>query len=178
MRKLFVVLAILALGLAVIGCQQKPPATAPAAAVPGAPAVPGTPAVPGAAGQGGTINTPNGTVNVSAGVTEAQIGVPFYPGAIMENDGGGTITSNSTKPGEGGSITAISMTTKDPIQNVVAFYTGKIGKPTMDMDTSDGHTAMWTVETGDKKGGTIVTISSEKSKPGIVTIAILKTSSN
>lgn len=184
MKKLFVIMAVVAMGLAVIGCQQQPPAQAPGTATPGVPGVPAVPAVPGVPGvagvpgQGGTITTPEGTINATTGVTEAQVGVPFYPGAVMENDGGGTITSNSNQPGKGGSLTAVSMVTRDPVQNVIAFYTSKIGKPTMDMDTGDGHTAMWTIETADKKGGTIVTIASEKSKPGQVTISILKTSTN
>jgi hypothetical protein len=171
MKKLFIILAIFSATILFIGCAQKPPAP------PAAPA--GTAAAPAAPGQTGTVNvaTPEGNVAVSgqAGVTEAEIGVPFYPGATVGEGGGGTITSRSAKPGEGGTISAVSLTTKDPIANVISFYTGKLGAPTFDMNTAEGRSAMWTVESADKKGGIIVTVATEKDQPGTVTIAILKT---
>ncbi len=172
MKKLFIVLAIFSISMLLIGCAPKPPVPPPGtAAVPGAPGAPGVP--------GGTVNvaTPEGNVAVTgqAGITEAQIGVPFYPNAIVGEGGGGTVTSRSTKPGEGGSISAVSLTTKDPIDNVISFYTGKLGAPSFDMNTAEGRSAMWTVESADKKGGVIVTVATEKDKPGTVTIAILKT---
>lgn len=174
MKKLFIVLAIVSVSLMWIGCAQQPPVPPPGA--PGTAAVTGT---PGAPGQTGTVNvaTPEGNVAVTgqAGITEAQIGVPFYPNAIVGEGGGGTVTSRSTKPGEGGSISAVSLTTTDPIDSVISFYTGKLGAPSFDMNTAEGRSAMWTVESADKKGGVIVTVATEKDKPGTVTIAILKT---
>jgi hypothetical protein len=171
MKKYFVILAILGISMMLIGCAPKPPVPPPGTA-----AAPGT---PGAPVPGGTVNvaTPEGNVAVSgqAGITEAQIGVPFYPNAIVGEGGGGTVTSRSTKPGEGGSISAVSLTTKDPIDSVINFYTGKLGAPSFDMNTADGRSAMWTVESADKKGGVIVTVATEKDKPGTVTIAILRT---
>lgn len=171
MKKLFIVLAIFSISMMLIGCAPKPPVPPPGTAA--------APGMPGAPGQTGTVNvaTPEGNVAVSgsAGITEAQIGVPFYPNAIVGEGGGGTVTSRSTKPGEGGSISAVSLVTKDPIDNVISFYTGKLGAPSFDMNTADGRSAMWTVESADKKGGVIVTVATEKDKPGTVTIAILRT---
>jgi hypothetical protein len=174
MKKLFIILAIFSISVVIMGCAQKPPVPPPGTA-----AAPGAPAAPAAPGQTGTVNvaTPQGNVAISgqAGVTEAQMGVPFYPNAVVGEGGGGTVTSRSAKPGEGGTISAVSLTTKDPIANVISFYTGKLGAPSFDMNTADGRSAMWTVESADKKGGIIVTVATEKDKPGIVTIAILRT---
>jgi hypothetical protein len=172
MKKLFIVLAIFSISMMLIGCAPKPPVPPPGTAA--APGMPGAAGVPG-----GTVNvaTPQGNVTVSGqpGISEAQIGVPFYPNAIAGEGGGGTITSHSTKPGEAGSISAVSLTTKDPIDSVINFYKGKLGAPSFDMNTADGRSAMWTVESADKKGGVIVTVATEKDKPGTVTIAILRT---
>ena len=175
MKKLFIVLAIFSISLMWMGCAQQPPVPPPGA--PGTAAAPGTPGAPGV--PGGTVNvaTPEGNIAItgSAGITEAQIGVPFYPNAIVGEGGGGTVTSRSNKPGEAGSISAVSLMTKDPIDSVINFYTGKLGAPSFDMNTAEGRSAMWTVESADKKGGVIVTVATEKDKPGMVVIAILKT---
>jgi hypothetical protein len=143
------------------GCSQKPPA----------------PAAESGKSASIAVNTPTGNVQVSvhAGVTEAEAGVPFYPNAKPAEGGGGAFSAKSTQPGQGGNVVAVDLTTTDPIESVIQFYTRELGKPSFDMATSDGHSATWNIESMDKKSGTYISVVSEKNKPGIVTISILKT---
>jgi hypothetical protein len=161
MKRPYILMIFLAAMIILCGCSQKPPA--PAAD----------------SGKSATIavNTPTGSVEVSAhaGVTEAEAGVPFYPNAKPAEGGGGSFSAKSTQPGQSGSVVAVDLTTTDPVESVIQFYTKELGKPNFDMATSDGHSATWNTESMDKKSTTYVTVVYENKKPGIVTIAILKT---
>lgn len=54
---------------------------------------------------------------VTKDVTEADVGLKFYPGAEVEQGSKG-----STAAGEGASWTMVSLTTKDPVGKVADFY--------------------------------------------------------
>lgn len=78
----------------------------------------------GKATKNGTVfSTPNGTITTTT-PTEAQVGVPVYPGAKSE----GGISLNSPDQTQG--IAAVTLYSNDPPEKVVAWYRQQLsGKP-------------------------------------------------
>lgn len=76
------------------------------------------------------------SVEIGTGVSEADLGLPFYPGSTETKD---SLKSNTDK---GTTVQSVRLTADDPAK-VVAFYTDKLGKPASSM-TSDSMTmATW-----------------------------------
>lgn len=82
-------------------------------------------------------NSKGETVNVGGGVTEQDLGVPFYPGSTEVPNGGMKATTSQ------GNEALSSRTTTDDPSKVVAFYTEKLGKPESNFSSSDVTMATW-----------------------------------
>jgi hypothetical protein len=112
-------LIIAVLALAISGCGKSPESAKPAAAAPAAQQAPSTlPAQAGGIALAGSQCKTSPTPVISATVTEAEVGVPFYPGAKLGN------TTNSTGPD--GTIVAVQQETTDPPEKVLAFYRARL----------------------------------------------------
>jgi hypothetical protein len=103
-----------------------------------------------------------------AQVTEADLGVPFYPGATVLRQG-------ATKMAAGEDSTVmVPMETRDAPDKVVAFYRDKLkamstGKQFVDMAQGDGNHMLMV---GDDAGGIQVSIAAGKDgAPSTVTVA-------
>jgi hypothetical protein len=74
----------------------------------------------------------------TAKITETEAGVPFYPGAALDGNGGTRMTSPE------GTNLMVALTSTDPADKVSAFYRDKLkpmaeGRQFIDMDSSDGN---------------------------------------
>ena len=96
----------------------------------------------------------------STTITEADLGVPFYPGSKE-------VPGTGMKSKQGAATTLVSVrSTTDPASKVIAFYTGKLGKPDQPT-TATSVSARWTAA---KK---VVTVATSKgSKPGETNISL------
>lgn len=115
-------------------------------------------------GDGVTLSTKDGTITTgsAAAVSEADLGVPIYPGATRR-EGGVQINS-----GNGSMVTAVFSTT-DPIDKVVDFYKDKVGENASVMQSSTGAV----ISSGDNnKQGVMITIGKDGSN-GATSITIL-----
>jgi hypothetical protein len=79
------------------------------------------------------------TVQSGAQVSEADLGIPIYPGAKAEQ----AITSSSTGEGEAKSITQVHLTTPDSFDKVKAFYQAKLPKVKATTDVSTPEISMF-----------------------------------
>lgn len=106
--------------------------------------------------------TKNGeTVEGGTSISEADLGVPFYPGSTeIPNTG----FKADTQKGK----TAMSTrTTSDDGEKIIAFYTGKLGKPQTNMNTADLSMGVW------KKDKTVTTVSVGKGDtPGTFKVTV------
>jgi len=85
------------------------------------PSAPSAPARPQ-----GAITSPEGAkLELAQGLTEADLGVPFYPGSVPQEEEGLRLES------EGESIVAVSRYTPDLPERVVEFYRGVLGEPSL-----------------------------------------------
>jgi hypothetical protein len=129
-----------------------------------------------ASGNGGTVSLP-GLGAISAGnaaVSEADLGVPLYPGATTGEGG-----MHMTLP-TGSMVTAVYLTS-DPVASVVAFYKGKLGANESDIDTANGSVISSGSQGANGKSGTEITIApgtgSSSDKTQIVIVHTTSTSS-
>lgn len=76
------------------------------------------------------------SVAIGTGVTEAQLGVPFYPGSTDTKD---SVVATSDK---GGTVLSVRETSDDAAK-VLAFYTAKLGKPTSSLNSDAMTMATW-----------------------------------
>ncbi len=108
-----------------------------------------------------TVSTPEGNFNVQTGdqaPTEAQLGVPIYPGAQYVAGSGGSYTLND---GSGTAGASGSWITSDSFANVVSFYTSRLGAPITSSD-EQGQVAVW-LQSSDS---TISTVTAKENSPG------------
>jgi hypothetical protein len=86
-----------------------------------------------------TIDTPNGPITTSTNgtVTEADLGVPIYPGATQTR---GTIRVNAPT----GPMVQANYLTTDSKDQVAAFYTDKMGPAAMTTTTGQSVLITWT----------------------------------
>ncbi len=121
------------------------------------------------AGDSVTLSTPTGTITAgnTAVVSEADLGVPVYPGAVRR-EGGMQVNS-----GTGSMITAV-FSTSDPVGKVVDFYKGKLGDNTSVIQAGRG--AVISSGTQNNKEGLVITVSSDpSSNDGQTKIGIMRT---
>jgi len=120
-------------------------------------------------GDGVTISTPAGeiTAGKDTSVSEADLGVPMYPGAVKA-EGGMRIKSTN-----GSMITAV-FSTNDSQAQVVEFYKGKLGDNTAVVETGNG--TVLTMGKQDKES-VMITIGTDtnSSDGGRTKIAIMHT---
>jgi len=84
-------------------------------------------------------------------VSEADLGVPLYPGA-SRGEGGMHMTLPT------GSMVSAIYVTSDPPSAVVAFYKGKLGENESDIDTDTGSIMSASKDGPTGKDGTVITI--------------------
>jgi hypothetical protein len=114
-----------------------------------------------------TVTGPNGETTKSEygkdTVSEKDVGIAFYPGAIVE------MGSKATASGEsGGSFTQVTLTTKDPLDKVASWYKGKYAEGNTVMDNPGN--CMIIFGEGEHKGK-IITMTEDK-EAGLTRIAI------
>jgi len=120
------------------------------------------------AGSGGTVTTTDASGKTSklewgsAQLTEAELGVPFYPGTQPRQ---GAATRIDTPQGQ---AMTVSLQSGDAADKVAAFYRDKLkamaeGKQLMDMNMGDGQT---TLMLADKMGGNSTQIHIAKAGAG------------
>ena len=103
-----------------------------------------------------TINTPTGTISAgkNTNISESELGVALYPGAVQAQDGGINIHSGDT------SIVTGLFTTSDSPAQVASFYTSRLG-PNASTITS-GNTIMLTSGHNDSdKEALMITITAD-----------------
>jgi hypothetical protein len=84
-------------------------------------------------------------------LTEADLGVPLYPGA-SEGEGGMHMSLPT------GSIVTAVYVTSDPVTSVVGFYKGKLGANESDVDTANGSVLTAGTQDGSGKNGIQITV--------------------
>ena len=115
------------------------------------------------------VSTPNGTVSTgnASTVSEADLGVPIYPGA-SRREGGMQITSMT------GSMVTVVFSTPDPVSKVVDFYRTKLGDNTSVIQSGTGAV----ITAGEQnKQGVVITIGTDSGIDGGTKIAIMRTKS-
>lgn len=113
-----------------------------------------------------SIKTKEGEVKFESSktVTEADLGVPIYPGAKSQ-EGGSLMIAGGGKE-KTGSWTAANFTTSDPYESVRDFYKGKAGADAQVMETSaeGAKTSMFHLKGKDEKDKTAATVIVSRSK--------------
>lgn len=99
--------------------------------------------------------------------TEKDLGVPIYPDADYVPGSGGTVTA--TSEGETTVYAGGEWTTDDDFDEVVDWYSKKMGDPTYTVSEGGTKSAVWMVGDGMEENVTTVTVSEEG---GEVTITI------
>jgi len=115
------------------------------------------------------VSTPNGTVSTggASAVTEADLGVPIYPGA-KRGEGGMQISAAT------GSMMTVVFSTPDPVSKVVDFYREKLGNNTSVIQGATGAV----ISSGDQnKQGVVITVGTDNGSDGGTKIAIMRTKS-
>lgn len=117
---------------------------------------------------GGTVTVP-GVGSISAGNTTASpsdLGVPYYPGAVMEKGG---IQMNTAE----GSMVMAHFSTKDSMDQVVSFYKDKMGDG---ITAVSGGTGTVLNSGNDDTGRTMITVGpGNGDDAGKTTIVIMHT---
>lgn len=114
---------------------------------------------------GVSISTPNGTVTMggNSSISEADLGVPVYPGATRAAGG------MQIRSGKNQVVTAIYSTT-DPSEKVVDFYKNKL--PADSSVTVNGNRAVITAGDKDKESW-LITANPDSSDSGKTQITIM-----
>ena len=122
------------------------------------------------AGDSVTLSTPSGTITAgnTAAVSEADLGVPIYPGAARR-EGGMQVNSAN-----GSMVTAV-YSTSDPVSKVVDFYKGKLGENTSVIESGTG--AVISSGTQNKEGLVITVTPDPSASDGQTKITIMRTQS-
>jgi hypothetical protein len=109
-------------------------------------------------GKSTTVTDDKGNTSTMAlGVTEAQLGLPFYPGSVEAANGGMTTETGGVK-------SVVSMrTTKDDPEKAIAFYKDKVEGGTAS-NTNAGDMKMAALAGGKLKDGAEANITAMKQK--------------
>jgi hypothetical protein len=117
------------------------------------------------------VSSKEGTAIIGKGaVDEAALGLPMYPGAIQSQTGG-----MAASTAEGVSH-VVSLTTKDPFDQVYQWYKGKMpaGSEQVHMETAGGSIATFLIGKPDDKEQKSVQIQSSKDTTTILLSHTLK----
>jgi len=117
------------------------------------------------------IQTKDGTVVVTGqqggSVTEAQLGVPVYPGATVK---GSSKMEGAATGDKGGSLEMYTLMTPDSLEKVTAFYKSNLKNVKNSFVQGSGDQGMAMFSIGDD-GAITVNIVSDKSKETVIQIA-------
>ncbi|UCC67772.1 MAG: hypothetical protein JSV79_11735 [Armatimonadota bacterium] len=121
---------------------------------------------------GGTITTEEGTVEfgTEAGVTEEEVGVPFYPDAKPAQAGRFLV-----KDEKEGFVQATFMT-PDSIDKVKAFYQEKFpeSRAAMDIKSADGRMVQMVLEEGDTQKTVMISQGKDEDQTAIILTRVKK----
>lgn len=111
------------------------------------------------------------SVGSSAQVTESDLGVAIYPGAVAK--------ANMQTRVKIGNATIVSgtYTTSDPVSSVVTFYQGKVGGQAIESKNVSGTSFESSTTNGSEKDSLVVTIAPDRTNSSVTQIVILHTSS-
>jgi zinc-ribbon domain len=117
-----------------------------------------------------TLSTPSGTITAgnTGGVSEADLGVPIYPGATRSEGGMQVNSANS-------SMVTVVYSTSDPVSKVVDFYKDKLGENTSVIESGNG--AVITSGKENKEGLVITVTPDTSASDGHTKIGIMLTQS-
>jgi hypothetical protein len=126
-------------------------------------------------GEGGrpevSINVPGGgQIKAGSDVTEEQLGVPIYPGAVQTKDGG-SVSISGTEAGKSGWFGVAGFTTDDEVDDVVAFYRDKIGEGAQIADTEQDGKRSVVFNTQREQGWRMVSVQEDDEGKTKITIA-------
>jgi hypothetical protein len=109
------------------------------------------------------------SVGSSAQVTDADLGVAIYPGAVPKPGGAARVKIGKA------TIVSAAYTTSDPASSVAAFYQGKVGGQAI-VNKSVTGTSFESVSTnGGEKDSLVVTVGPEPANSSVTQIVILHT---
>ena len=118
-----------------------------------------------------SINVPGGPqIKAGAEVTEEQLGVPIYPGAVPTKDGG-SVSISAREAGKSGWLGVANFTTDDEIDEVVAFYREKIGEGAQTVDTEQDGKRSVVFNTQREQGWRMVSVQEGDEGKTKITIA-------
>ncbi len=105
------------------------------------------------------VETKEGKATVTTGerktITEAELGVPVYPGAVVEVTG----TYQSGKAGGDESVEQHILYTTDSFDKVVSFYKAKLKNIKSEQNMSSGDTKLAIFAVGEENNQTMVQIN-------------------
>jgi hypothetical protein len=109
------------------------------------------------------------SVGSSAQVTDADLGVAIYPGAVAKPGGEARVKIGKA------TIVSASYTTSDPASSVVTFYQGKVGGQAIVNKSVNGTSFESTTVNGGEKDVLVVTVGADPTNSGGTQIVILHT---
>ncbi len=109
------------------------------------------------------------SVEVNRGVTEEEIGLPFYPGAEQEQT-----ATFSQEGAEAASTTHVTLSTPDPIDQVKAFYEEQVPdvKTVVEASDADSRIVQMIVNEGETQKMIIITRDNDAEATAIILHAI------
>jgi hypothetical protein len=122
-----------------------------------------------------TVPVPGGgnvKINDNTAVTEEQLGVPIYPGAVQTKDG--SVSISGTGAEKSGQFNVASFTTDDDIDEVVTFYREKIGEGAQTLDTRQDGKRSVVFNTQREQGWRMVTVQEDDEGKTKITIASIQ----
>jgi hypothetical protein len=121
-----------------------------------------------------SINVPGGgQIKAGTEVTEEQLGVPIYPGAVQAKDGG-SVSISGTEAGKSGWFGVANFTTDDEIDEVVTFYRDKIGEGAQIADTQQDSKRTVVFNTQREQGWRMVSVQEDDEGKTKITIASIQ----
>lgn len=117
-----------------------------------------------------TIESEEGKTTYEGGEkepTEEDLGVPIYPDSDFVPGSGGAATA--TSEGQTTIYAGGQWTTEDDFEDVVDWYSGKLGEPMYTTSEGGTNSAAWMI--GDMEGENVTTVTIEE-EAGKVTITI------
>lgn len=109
------------------------------------------------------------SVEVNRGVTEEEIGLPFYPGAEQEQT-----ATFSQEGAETAETTHVTLSTPDPIEQVVAFYEEQVPdvETAVDAFSPDSRIVQMVVDEGEGQKMIVITRDNDAEATTIILHAI------
>lgn len=127
-----------------------------------------------AGNEGVSISAPGGSVRIgqNTAVTEAELGVPIYPGATPSKDGSVSISGSAA--GKSGFVGVATFKTSDSVDEVADFYRAKLPNDTNVVDSTKfgNRTVVFKAKT--EGGGRVITVNATDDSTTQITIVNAK----